>query len=175
MNGRRPLLLTLELKRGSASVDNDCRDSRGLLARTARASAEQGMRIEPICSCFEWPVRAAPAPRATPGRGTADTLFEAYDRQAASDPFAAVDAVFDLSRGGRSPVASLGLTRDDFKLFLGLTARLIQSGIVGYEIVEFDEQPYQSFLTTRMVEPRLRGAKLYRQRLEPASRVDVAA
>ena len=80
-------MLSLELlKRGSACVDTDWRNSQGLLARADRVCEGQAMRIEPICSCFEWPVRAAPAPRATPGRGTADTLFKAYDRQTASDP-----------------------------------------------------------------------------------------
>ncbi|HIJ65679.1 MAG TPA: hypothetical protein HPP77_06970 [Candidatus Hydrogenedentes bacterium] len=104
-----------------------------------------------------------------------ETMFENYDRQTASDPYKAVDRMLDLSRGGRNPVAPLSLTRDDLEVFLDLTAHLMQRGIVGYELLEVDEQPYTSYITTRMADPKLRGAPLYRRMPETSSRLDLSA
>jgi len=77
--------------------------------------------------------------------------------------FGAVDAVFDLS-GRRGDLfgryAALG--KEDREAFLQITASLLKQGIVGTETLRVDGRPYQTDVTTRLGDERLRRAPAYR-------------
>lgn len=79
-----------------------------------------------------------------------------------SDPFAAVDAVFQLT-GPRGDLLGQyrAMTPEDRATFLQVTASLLKQGIVGNEILEINGQPYHTDTTTRLGDPRLRQARPY--------------
>jgi len=128
------------------------------------------MRIEPIANNLGYPWRTALQQTPKPAVDVAhDPLFENYDRKAASgDPYRLVDRMLDLSRGGRNPISPLEqLDGEGLQTFIDMTATLLQHGVVGYELLEIDKQPYTSFVTNRIGDPRLQGAQFYRRRPEP--------
>lgn len=128
------------------------------------------MRIESITNNLAYPLRTERQQTYRAAETTTyDTLFKNYDRKAASgDPYRLVDSMLDLSGGGRNPIGPLEqLDREGLQTFIDMTATLLQHGVVGYELLEIDKQPYTSFVTNRIGDPRLQGAHFYRRRHEP--------
>lgn len=97
----------------------------------------------------------------------ADAAFQAID---------AVDVVLDLSRGARDLLGVVyGLPKDGLHEFLKLSADLLRQGIAGTETLEVRGEPYKSFVPSRMADPRLRDAPLYRRRDIAATTFDLSA
>lgn len=114
------------------------------------------------------PTALGPLP-APPSRGGASEVpaprsggsaTQAFPRNAVFD---AVERVFDLSRTGRDLFGALHtLNGAELDEFLSLTAHLLSQGIVGIETLDLRGRPYQSFITTRIAAPHLRGLRPYR-------------
>jgi len=54
----------------------------------------------------------------------------------------------------------------DLDTYLSVISRLLKKGIVGYEFLKVNTRPYKSFITTRIGDQRLYGAKQYRNRID---------
>lgn len=52
---------------------------------------------------------------------------------------------------------------DEFKTMSRIIASLLKTGIVGYEYLDVRNKPYKSFITTRIGDHRLHGARLYKR------------
>lgn len=56
-----------------------------------------------------------------------------------------------------------GLNETEKEEFLKMMADLIQNGIIGYEVLEIDGKPEKHDILMQIVDPRTRGAKLYKK------------
>ena len=75
----------------------------------------------------------------------------------------AADHYLDLSRQSRDVLGRLdGLNDAELDSFLHMIATLVKQGIIGVETLEVRGEPYQSFITTRIGAPELRGARPWR-------------
>ena len=83
--------------------------------------------------------------------------------------YQAVDDVLDLSRESRNIIGALHeLGPVARQHFLDMTANILKTGIVGYELFDTgNRDPEQSYLLARSAEDPLRQARPYR---EPAGR-----
>ena len=85
--------------------------------------------------------------------------------------FDAVGVVLDLSSETRDALGAVsGLEGEERNQFLEIIASVLNRGVVGTETLEVNGQPYESFATTRLGDPRLMHAKPYY-----GSRLDVVA
>ena len=64
-----------------------------------------------------------------------------------------LEFIFDLSRK----------KNDKFETMSRIIASLLKKGIVGYEYLDVRNKPYKSFITTRIGDHRLQGARLYKR------------
>lgn len=81
------------------------------------------------------------------------------------DVFDAVDEALNLTKENRNPIDVFhNLDASDVDSFLAMLTELLQSGVVGTELLDLGGEPYQSFVTNGMGDPRLDGAKPYRGR-----------
>ncbi len=79
--------------------------------------------------------------------------------------------VLDLSSDARDIMGTIAaLEGEERNQFLDIIAGVLQQGVVGTETLEVNGQPYESFVTTRLGDPRLMHAKPY-----PGSRLDILA
>jgi len=77
--------------------------------------------------------------------------------------FDAVGVVLDLSLEGRDLLGAYAqLSAEDRSAFLDIVANLLSQGVVGTETLEVNGEPYTCFITTRLGDPRLMHARLYR-------------
>lgn len=85
--------------------------------------------------------------------------------------FDAVGVVLDLSSEARDVMGAVAsLEGEERNMFLDIIASVFQQGVVGTETLEVDGQPYESFVTTRLGDPKLMHAKPYQ-----GGRLDVIA
>lgn len=76
-----------------------------------------------------------------------------------SKAFKKVESFLNLGKPDRLDTSDLNeAERDEFLKMLG---KLLQHGIVGYEILEVDGKPEKHYLVTQLGNDRIRGAKLY--------------
>lgn len=85
----------------------------------------------------------------------------------AMQQFRTVDLVFNLGAENHA-----GFIMDmyapgekDLGDILKTISSLLKKGIVGYEFLDVRNNPYQSFVTTRIGDQRLAGTRLYRQKI----------
>ena len=79
------------------------------------------------------------------------------------------DKIFDLGFSNRFdyivPLLSAGKKgRQKINPLLNIISSLLKKGIVGYEYLDVNNRPYKSFITTRIGDLRLSGAKPYRKK-----------
>ena len=90
--------------------------------------------------------------------------------------FDAIDLVLDLSSEGRGLLeAYSSLGADDQQTFLGMLAELLKQGVIGQETLELGGQPYTTFATTRLGDPKLMHAPAYHGSGDIPARLDLLA
>ena len=72
----------------------------------------------------------------------------------------AVDRFFNLSSGSRFSSWD-GLNAEERTLFITMVAELAKQGLIGYEVVEIDNRPHKSFITTQTGDTLTSHAPLY--------------
>lgn len=86
----------------------------------------------------------------------------------------AVDSVFNLSQPSRGVLTAVfGLSPEELKQFLLITANLLKNGVAGAEVLDVRGQPRKTFVDARVAGPALRGAPPYRERPRTHSRLDL--
>ena len=90
--------------------------------------------------------------------------------------FDAVGVVLDLSLESRDLLGAYAqLSAEDRSAFLDIVAGLLSQGVVGTETLEVNGEPHTCFITTRLGDPRLMHARLYRGDAAGAQYLDLQA
>ncbi len=80
-----------------------------------------------------------------------------------SKVFKKIDDFFNLGKPNR--LSTEGMSKEEKDEFLQVLAALLKEGIVGYEVLEVDGKPEKHFIVNQIGNERIRGAKLYKDRL----------
>jgi hypothetical protein len=78
-----------------------------------------------------------------------------------SKAFAKVENFLNL--GKRDRLDTGDLNEEEKKEFLKMLSKLLQEGIVGYEILEVNGKPEKHYIVNQIGDERLKGAKLYKK------------
>ncbi|MFO8032779.1 MAG: hypothetical protein R6U22_09570 [Desulfohalobiaceae bacterium] len=76
--------------------------------------------------------------------------------------FDAADSFFDLSSRKRLH-GYLGLNTEERQAVAETVGELAKRGHIGYEILDIQDRPYKSFISTKMADSRTANAQLYDQ------------
>lgn len=77
--------------------------------------------------------------------------------------FAKLDNFLNLGKKDRLDTSDLN--EEEKKEFLKMLAKLLQEGIVGYEILEINGKPEKHYIVNQIGDERIKGAKLYKKYL----------
>jgi hypothetical protein len=77
--------------------------------------------------------------------------------------FAKLDSFLNLGKKDRLDTSDLN--EEEKKEFLKMLAKLLQEGIVGYEILEINGKPEKHYIVNQIGDERIKGAKLYKKYL----------
>ncbi len=116
-------------------------------ARQGAQASQQPLRVQPL-----------------------ETIAPSRDVLAVSprpDPVAVFDKiqdVLDLSAQPRDTIGTLYQFRDgNVSEFLSVTAKLLQAGVAGFEVLDINGSPQTTFLEARIAAPEARGADFFPQ------------
>lgn len=74
-----------------------------------------------------------------------------------------LDDFMNLGKAGGRSLDLSEMNHEEKEEFIKMLTTLIQHGIVGYEVLEIDGKPEKHDILMQIVDPRTRGAKLYRR------------
>lgn len=116
--------------------------------------------MDPVSSKTEMPIIVAEAP---PAKLISDLKNEKpIDKIEISNTakaFAKLDNFLNLGKKDRLDTSDLN--EEEKKEFLKMLAKLLQEGIVGYEILEVNGRPEKHYIVNQIGDERIRGAKLF--------------
>lgn len=116
--------------------------------------------MDPISNKAEMPIIVAEAP---PVKLISDLKNEKpIDKIEISNTakaFAKLDNFLNLGKKDRLDTSDLN--EEEKKEFLKMLAKLLQEGIVGYEILEVNGKPEKHYIVNQIGDERIKGAKLF--------------
>lgn len=116
--------------------------------------------MDPVSSKTEMPIIVAEAP---PAKLISDLKNEKpIDKIEISNTakaFAKLDNFLNLGKKDRLDTSDLN--EEEKKEFLKMLAKLLQEGIVGYEILEVNGRPEKHYIVNQIGDERIKGAKLF--------------
>lgn len=73
-----------------------------------------------------------------------------------------VDKFFNLGAEDRLDISDL--SKEEKDEFLKMIAKLIDKGVVGYEVLEVNKKPEKHYVDIQIGDERIKGAKLYKKK-----------